>query len=159
MEDVYIRLRERLDNLSTGYPATGKGIELKILRRLFTQEEAGFFLNLYPVPETPDQAAERLNRDVKETEELLERMAKKGLLFWLRKGEAVSYSAIPFLVGILEHQVNRLDPELGRDMEEYFETAFGKTVQSFKTPVMRTIPIKREIAVSWPDGSHPDSRR
>jgi electron transport complex protein RnfB len=156
MEDVYIRLRERLDNLSTGYPATESGVELKILRRLFAEEEADFFLKLYPLPETPDQTAKRLNLDVKETEELLERMAKKGLLFRLRKRDAVSYSAIPFLVGILEHQVNRLDRELARDMEEYFETAFGKTVQSFKTPVMRTIPIKREIAVSWPIAPYED---
>ncbi len=156
MEDVYVRLRERLDNLSTGYPTTKSGIELKILRRLFTEKEAGFFLNLQPLPETPEQIATRLNLDVKETAELLENMAKKGLLFRLRKGESASYSAIAFLVGILEHQVNRLDPQLARDMEEYFETSFGKTIQSYKTPVMRTIPVKREIAVSWPIAPYED---
>jgi electron transport complex protein RnfB len=152
MEDIYIKLRERLDNVSTGYPATPSGIELKILKRLFSE----FFLNLSPLPETPEQAAVRLNRDAEGTAVLMEKMAKKGLLFRLRREKSVSYAAIPFLVGILEHQVNRLDPELARDLNEYFETAFGKTVQSFKTPVMRTIPINRQIAVAWPIAPYED---
>jgi electron transport complex protein RnfB len=156
MGDIYIKLRERLDNVSTGYPATPGGIELKILKRLFSEEEAEFFLNLSPLPETPEQAAVRLNRDAEGTAVLMEKMAKKGLLFRLRREKSVSYAAIPFLVGILEHQVNRLDPELARDLNEYFETAIGKTVQSFKTPVMRTIPINRQIAAAWPIAPYED---
>jgi electron transport complex protein RnfB len=156
MEKVYERLRDRLDDLSTGYPTTKSGVEIRILERLFTEEEAEFFLKLSPLPEAPGQVAERLGRDPEWTAAIMERMAVKGLLFRLRKGDTVRYGALPFLVGILEHQVNRLDPELALDMEEYFETGFGKTIQSFQTPVMRSIPINRDIAVKWPVAPYED---
>jgi Na+-translocating ferredoxin:NAD+ oxidoreductase subunit B len=156
MEKVYERLRERLDDLSVGYPATQTGVEIRILQRLFTEEEAELFLKLSPLPEAAQQVAARLSRDAQQTAALMERMASKGLLFRLRKGEAVRYGAVPFLVGILEHQVNRLYPELALEMHEYFETGFGKTVQSFKTPVMRSIPINRQVAVNWPIAPYED---
>jgi len=40
MADVYERLREHLDTLPGGFPKTEDGVELRILRRLFTPEEA-----------------------------------------------------------------------------------------------------------------------
>ncbi|MEW6666426.1 MAG: 4Fe-4S binding protein [Thermodesulfobacteriota bacterium] len=156
MKDVYERLRERLDDLSTGYPATQSGVEIRILKRLFTEEEAEFYLKLSPLPEAPEQVAARVGREPGETAALMERMAGKGFLFRLRKGDTVRYGAVPFLVGILEHQVNRLYPELALEMHEYFETGFGKTVQSFKTPMMRSIPINRQIAVKWPIAPYED---
>jgi len=36
MIDVYGRLRERLDDFASGYPTTESGIEIKILKGLFT---------------------------------------------------------------------------------------------------------------------------
>jgi electron transport complex protein RnfB len=156
MENVYKRLRERLDDLSTGYPSTESGVEIRILKRLFTEEEAEFFLKLSPLPESPQQVASRLGWEPQKAAALMEKMAGKGLLFRLRKGESVRYAALPFLVGILEHQVNRLDQELAQDMDEFFEAGFGKAVQSFKTPVMRSIPINRQIAVKWPIAPYED---
>ena len=157
MEKVYERLRDRLDDLSVGYPATQSGVEIRILQQLFTEEEAEFFLKLSPLPEAAEQVATRLGLDPQQTAALMERMAAKGLLFRLRKGETARYGAVPFLVGILEHQVNRLYRELARDMDEYFEAGFGKTVQSFKTPVMRSIPINRQVAVNWPIAPYEDA--
>ena len=157
MENVYERLRERLDGLSTGYPSTQSGVEIRILQRLFTEEEAEFFLKLSPLPESPEQVASRLGREPETTAVLMEKMAGKGLLFRLRKGGTVRYAALPFMVGILEHQVNRLDKELALDMDEYFEAGFGKTIQSFKTPVMRSIPINKHVAVKWPIAPYEDA--
>lgn len=39
-EKIYEKLREHLDSLPTGYPKTQSGVELKILQKLFTEEEA-----------------------------------------------------------------------------------------------------------------------
>jgi len=50
-KDVYKKLAERLDNLPGGFPSTRNGVELRILRRLFTPEEAGFALHLNLMPE------------------------------------------------------------------------------------------------------------
>ncbi len=156
MKDLYERLRDRLDDLATGYPATESGVEISILKRLFTEEEAEFFLQLSQILQTAEDVAKRLDRDPEEVSALMERMAKKGLLFRQRKGELLRYSAVPFVVGIFEFHVNALDPDIAREVEEYYETAFGRTIQSFKTPVMRTIPINRELVAKWPIAPYED---
>ncbi len=156
MKDIYEKLRERLDDLATGYPAAENGVEIRILRRLFSEEEAEFFLQLSPLPETPEDVAKRLSKQSTETAALMERMAKKGLLFRLRKGDTLKYAAVPYVVGIFEFQVDKMDRETALDMNEYFETSFGRTIQSFETPVMRAIPINREIAVKWPVAPYED---
>ena len=40
MKSVYERLRKKLDDMGTGYPATESGVEIRILKRLFTEEVA-----------------------------------------------------------------------------------------------------------------------
>ena len=100
MKNVFERLRDRLDDMSTGYPATDTQVEIRILKRLFTEEEAEMFLNLSLSPEPAESVAKRLGRDADEVASLLEQMTGKGLLFRLRKGESALYSAIPFVVGI-----------------------------------------------------------
>ncbi|MBW1798966.1 MAG: hypothetical protein JRJ21_11355 [Deltaproteobacteria bacterium] len=40
MSDVYEKLRDHLDSLPGGFPPTDEGVELRILERLFTTEEA-----------------------------------------------------------------------------------------------------------------------
>ncbi|NNL42025.1 MAG: 4Fe-4S binding protein, partial [Desulfobacterales bacterium] len=156
MSDIYDQLRQRLDDLATGYPATKSGVEIQILKKLFTVEDAGLFLELSPLLETPDDAASRLGRDPISTAEQMEKMAKKGLLFRQVKGDSKRYAAIPFVVGIYEFQLNTVDQELARDLDEYTETALFQTLQSFKTPVMRTIPINRELVAKWPVAPYED---
>ncbi len=156
MENIYEKLRARLDDLATGYPATESKIEIRLLKRLFTEEEAELYVQLSPLLEKPRDIAKRLNRDAGELEPMLERMAQKGHLFRKRQGDLVRYSAVPYVVGIYEFQLGRMDEEFARDHEEYFETAFGRTIQSFKTPVMRTIPINRQLVADYPVAPYED---
>jgi ferredoxin len=150
MSDVYERLRARLDELAVGLPESKDKIEIKLLKRLFTETEAEFFVQLHPLLEAPDDVSNRLGRDPAEVAELMEQMAKKGLLFRKRDGERVRYAAVPYVVGIFEFQVKSMDKELAKVAEDYFEAIFGRTLQSHKTPVMRTIPINRQIVADWP---------
>jgi len=48
--DIYRRLASHLDNLPGGFPSTESGVELRILERLFTPEEAELALHLQLVP-------------------------------------------------------------------------------------------------------------
>ncbi|MGD9053033.1 MAG: 4Fe-4S binding protein [Desulfobacterales bacterium] len=150
MSDVYERLRARLDELAVGLPETENKIEIKLLKRLFTETEAEFFVHLHPLLEAPDDVASRLERDPAEVSALMEQMAKKGLLFRKRDDNRVRYAAVPYVVGIFEFQVKTLDKELAKVTEDYFEAVFGRRLQSFKTPVLRTIPINRQIVADWP---------
>jgi len=132
MSDTYEQLRQRLDDLATGYPATKTGVEIRILKKLFTIEDAELFLGLLPMLETPNDAASRLGRDPIKTAEQMEQMAKKGLLFRQVKDDSQRYAAIPFVVGLFEFQLNSVDRELSDDLYEYYETALGKLYNRLK---------------------------
>ena len=55
MSEIYEKLRERLDMFPQGFPRTESGVEMKILRELFTPEEAQIMLFLRPSPEADRQ--------------------------------------------------------------------------------------------------------
>jgi Na+-translocating ferredoxin:NAD+ oxidoreductase RNF subunit RnfB len=156
MEDVYKKLRARLDDMATGYPEAESKIEIKLLKKIFTEAEADLFLQLMPFMQKPEDVAKRLDRDIDEISEMMELMAKKGLLFRKRKGDLVRYAALPYVVGIFEFQVKTMDEAYARDNEDYFEEDFLSTIQSYKTPVMRSIPINRQIVAEWPVAPYED---
>ena len=117
--DIYKRLREQLDQYSVGFPETESGTEIKILKKLFTEEEAELFLHMSIMLETPEALAERLKRNPDQISALLNRMFEKGLIFRLRKGESLKYGASAFIVGIYEFQLRDMDREFAELMEKY----------------------------------------
>ena len=102
MKDVFEKLRKRMDDLGTGYPATESGVEIKNLKMLFTEEEADLFACLTPLLETPEEIAKRLDREAGEIAELLNPMAQKGLLLRHQKGETVRFAPMPYVAGIFD---------------------------------------------------------
>ena len=117
-QEIYKRLAKHLDNLPGGYPSTESGVELRILKRLFTPEQAELALYLTLLPEEPQSVARRAGLSPDETALRLEEMAKKGLILrQTRETGLVRYMAAQYLVGIWEFQVNNLDKELIQDME------------------------------------------
>lgn len=147
MTDVYERLAQFVDNLPAGYPRTDSGVELRILRKLFTPEEAELFMHLTLIGEEPRVIAHRANQPVEVVNSLLEEMDKKGLVFAVHRSDnAPEYSAQQFVVGFWEGQVNRLDRELVEAVEEYFPLAFDLDLWR-DAPQLRTIPIGESIPI------------
>jgi electron transport complex protein RnfB len=107
MTDVYEKLAKHLDSLPAGYPSTETGLELRILKRLFSPDEAQIATALTMMPEPVAGIAARLDKDEAQLTVALETMAKKGLIFRISKKETVLYSAAQFVVGIWEYHVNR----------------------------------------------------
>jgi len=70
--DIYERLAEHLDNLPGGFPRTESGVEIRILRRLFTLEDAEFATHLTLIPEEPRVIARRAKIPVSEAARQLE---------------------------------------------------------------------------------------
>ena len=63
-DTLFRKLQERLDLYSMGFPATASCIELKILRYLFSEDDAAMFLALSHSLETPEAVASRLGQPV-----------------------------------------------------------------------------------------------
>lgn len=155
--DIYRRLQQRLDTYTLGYPETESGVEIKILKKIFSIDEAELFLNLSMKLESPETVASRIGIKPEEAAEKLEQMAQKGLLFRFRIKNRVRYSAIPFIVGIYEFQLKRLDSELAGLTEAYFnETFFGNMTGSV-TP-LRTIPVNESIESVIQVAAYSDAR-
>ena len=150
MNDIYERLRDRLEMMATGYPATANGVELKILRQLFSADDADLFLKLIAQPETAEEAAVRLGAEAADTALRLEGMARRGLIFRVRTDDAIRYFPVPFIVGIYEFQLNHLNMPLLKDISQYYLTGLGATFHGQKTPHLRSIPINTDIVAENP---------
>lgn len=153
---VYYDLREQLDQYSVGFPSTQSGVEMKILEKLFSEEEAEMYLNLSMMLEAPDAVAKRLGRETEEVAALLERMADKGLIFRMKKTDSTKYGAVPFMVGAYEYQVKDMDREFAELFDQYLLEAFGKQGIGRLVPPMRTIPVNQSIDYSWPVAPYED---
>lgn len=147
-KDIYRDLQERLDKYSVGFPATESGIEITILKTMFSEDDAQMFLNLSPILELPESIAQRINKPVAETAAQLEDMTKRGLLFRLKKGESIKYGAIPFVHGLFEFQVKRLDKDFAKLVEQYFNAEFSVAMAKSAEGFLRTIPIQESIDVT-----------
>jgi Na+-translocating ferredoxin:NAD+ oxidoreductase subunit B len=147
LKDLYERLAHFLDDLPAGYPRTESGVELKILRMLFTPEEAELFMHLSLIGEEARVVAHRANQPVEVVSQRLAEMEKKGLVYASQKpGKSPEYMAQQFVVGFYEGQVNRLNRELVEAIEEYLPSFVDLDLWQ-KAPQLRTIPVGESIPV------------
>ncbi len=157
--DVYRRLQQHLDRMPVGFPATSSGVELRILKRLFTAEEAEIALCLSAVPERPARIARRARgRSRGEVQAALTAMADKRVILSTGRGEQRRFSKAPMAIGIYEMQVDRLTRELQQEFEEYAREAFGRAFLAVPTRQMRTVPVNATFVPERRVGRYDDAR-
>lgn len=157
-EHVYESLADHLNRLPAGFPRTPGGVEMRILKRLFTPEEAALAVLLSLKPEPAAEIAARAERPADEIAQALQEMSRKGLVFRLRKGSEIRYMAAQFVIGIWEYHVNDLDLELIKDMNEYVPYFFDQSYY-LRTPQLRTIPISGSITPEQSIMPYEEARR
>lgn len=143
-DDTFKRLAERLDALPNGFPPTDDGLELRLLAKIFTPEEAALTAQLRLKLETPQQIADRIGGDPNVLSKELKGMARKGLITAGRTDEGLSYGLMPFAVGIYEMQMSTMDAELARLFEDYYLRVFGQ-VLAIEPSVHRVIPVNESV--------------
>jgi hypothetical protein len=118
-EQVYIKLQKHLDNQAIGFPATRSGVELKILKHIFTPQDAEIACCLsykFEPCETIYERADHLVDSPEELEKCLERIQKKGGIESKIKNGETHYCNAPLIVGMYEFQLDRLTPEFVKDL-------------------------------------------
>ena len=73
---IYTKLRNQIDQYSVGFPEAKSGVDLKILEKLYTEEEAALFLDLSMALEPPDSIAGRTQKRID-----LQKAQREGGLF------------------------------------------------------------------------------
>ncbi|CAN2040074.1 4Fe-4S ferredoxin [Candidatus Magnetomoraceae bacterium gMMP-15] len=146
MNKVYNNLAKYLNNLPAAFPSTNSGVELRILKRLFSPKEAELAQRLTMKPRPVSDIAKGLDMEENELAESLESMSKKGLII-ARTGKKGSrfYMAAQFVIGIWEYHVNNLDKELIRNFNEYVPYLI-KDQLKLKTKQLRVIPVSKSIS-------------
>jgi Pyruvate/2-oxoacid:ferredoxin oxidoreductase delta subunit len=150
-DELFEALAEHLDRLPGGFLPSTTGAHLRLLRVLFTPDEAALAVHLRLEREEVPAIAARAGLDVARAAVVLAQMADKGLIHDSIETDALPrYNAIPWVVGIYEEQVDRLSGDLLRAMGEYWSTRVRREdtqrEDTRTTRQMRTIPIGESIA-------------
>ena len=150
--EVYRKLQQHLENMPIGFPATKSGVEIQLLKCLFTPLEAkiatylkfGWLNDLEPI-ETIYNRAKHLGISIKELETELDNMAKKGAITCNEVNGKKLYANAELMIGIFEYQVNKLTKEFIDVYHQYVDEAWLKRSIKVKAAQLRTVPVEKSV--------------
>jgi len=146
--EVYEQLRGLLDASPTGAPSSPAFD--KILKLLFTPEEAALATRLTLFPKPLAHIAADAGLDADAAEKILETMADKAIIFCMEKGTEKLYSLLPTIPGLFEFPLmkgitNPTLEQIGRLWDEYHHEALGAAFAGNPTPIARVIPVEQAL--------------
>ncbi len=144
MDIHYKQLAERLNALPNGFPPTDDGRELKLLAKIFTPEQAELAAQLTPNLETVEEVAARTGKNAADLRNQLKGMSRSGLIEAGKKDGKLGFKLMPFVVGIYEAQISKMDEELARLFEDYFQSSYSE-ILAVKPQLHRVIPVNETI--------------
>lgn len=147
MEDIYVRLRARLDKLGFGYPKTEDGSEYIFLKRFYSPQDAMVILTMRDGYQTAREYADRSELTEQEAEATLYDMSKRGLIYREKTDGVYHYRHIPVVHGTYEFNVNNFSREWVPGLMQALGTS-GYREQMYanrNTPFFRAIPGKRDL--------------
>ena len=143
-ERVYDRLQQRLDSNLTGAPSSPTFI--RILKLLYSPQEAEIARHLPTMPISLNALARRLSMPAEELDEHLTSMAQRGVVVDLSRGEKRYYALPPVVVGFFEYTFMRAREDLPMaELAELFDRymteddRFARSVFGGQTQVGRTL--------------------
>jgi len=144
-EIAYRNLARRLDAIPNGFPATESGVELELLAKLFTPEEAALAAALRLSHEPAETVAERAGVDADAAYRMLKKMTKRGLIRAKRGEGQLVFALMPFVVGFYEESLPRMDEELATLVERYLQETRGAGITEHTPALHRVIPVEESV--------------
>ncbi|HDN04749.1 MAG TPA: 4Fe-4S ferredoxin [Chloroflexi bacterium] len=142
--EVYQKLAQKLDSLPNRFPATESGVEIRLLEKIFTPQEAALAAEMELKKEPASVIAGRANVPEKEARRTLKDMVRKRVILFSKGERGLVFGLMPFVVGIYEELLPRMNEEIARLFEAYFqETQGGITGKGLS--VHRVIPVQESI--------------
>ncbi len=143
--DAYRNLATRLDAIPNGFPATESGVELRLLAKMFTPEEACLASGMKLTPESAAAVSARMNLAEEAALDLLNAMATKRVIRATDAGGGRSFSLMPFVVGFYELWLPRMDEEFAALFEAYCKEGGVAGMLRDGPPLHRVIPVGAAI--------------
>ncbi len=146
--DFYEKLAKALDRLPNGFPQTPSHVEIEILKKIFSPDEASLASQLGGKMETVKVIAHRVGVSEEEASKRLTNMAKRGLL-WSSEGEGKQrFRLAPFVVGIYEAQ-EHMDHEFAHLVERYMYEGGAEGIMKPQPALHRVIPAQKAVKSEW----------
>jgi electron transport complex protein RnfB len=146
--DDYEQLRLMLHKHPAGAPRSATFT--KILKFLFTPQEARVALGMGFVPRSPSRIAAQAGLSEAEVQLRCESMADKGIVYAREKDGQPGYALLPTIKGLFEFPLMK-DADsaerrkLGELWQQYHTEAMGNEYAGSATPLTRVIPIEEAI--------------
>lgn len=148
-DEVYDLLADALDKLPNGFPRTPSNVEIPLLKKLFTPEEARLAGSLTMEYESADKIAKRVDMEEKELQHTLIDMAKRGQVLFRKTDRKLYFRLAPFLVGIYEDHLERMDHEFAHLFEEYMADGGAAGIMKPLPAVQRVVPAQGTVKSEW----------
>ena len=151
---IYRRLQRHLDAQAVGFPETGDGADARLLKTLFTPEEAAIALRMSYRP----RGAGQILAD-SEDGSALEAMFLKGLIARREKDGEILWRLMPLVVGMFEAVGQDPSPrKLGAMLSYMRREEWMEAMDGTRPSQMRTIPIHASIKVEHHVAGYDDAR-
>src|SRR4030042_3802171 len=121
-KDIYRRLQKHLNKQPIGYPATLLGVELRLLKRFFTPDEARLAINLSYKPNPLESIYDRVKESGLSFDDmvcLLDQMMGKGVIGHFERNGFRYFFNLPLVVGMYEGQLYGLPDKFLADFDTY----------------------------------------
>ncbi|MFW9874504.1 MAG: 4Fe-4S binding protein [Candidatus Thorarchaeota archaeon] len=157
-DEIYKKLHKEIDErMPISFPAHNSGLEIDILKLLFTPEEAAIATHLSALPEPLDKIHKRVIKNgisiSKEMlEEILNNLNEKGAIqgggsVYDKKHNRRRYRLAQWAIGIFEYQLGKLTKQFAELAENYSLGVFYQEFHKKNTPgQMRTIPVEKSLS-------------
>ncbi|MEK6742300.1 MAG: 4Fe-4S dicluster domain-containing protein [Nitrospirota bacterium] len=158
---IYRLLQRHLDKQAVGFPSSWSGADIRLLKRLFTPDEAKLALHLTYKPDPTGTIIERAASEfpADQARRLLDSMFARGSIGWKEKDGTGHWYVLPLVVGMYEGQDGDPSPEYLEDTDAYFKTlSFGRSFLAVQPSQLRTIPIHKSIPVEHPVATYDQIR-
>ncbi len=148
-DEVFDRLAAALDRLPNGFPRTASGVEIRILKKIFSPEEASLASELTGTPEPVEAIAGRCGAPTNEITKRLFQLARRGIVWMDKRDGKVVFRLAPFVVGIYEAQSELLDHELAHLVEDYFANGGAEVIMKLQPALHRVVPAQGAVKSEW----------
>jgi NAD-dependent dihydropyrimidine dehydrogenase PreA subunit len=146
---VFEQLAEALDKLPNGFPRTPSMIEIRILKKIFSPEQAALASQLGGSFETIDEFSKRAGLSVEQAGKQLFKLVRRGMV-WLDRGNGRPRVRLaPFVVGIYETQLELMDHELAHLVEDYLAHGGAEGIMKPQPALHRVVPAQQAVKTEW----------
>lgn len=149
MSHNYEKLADALNALPNGFPRTETGSDLKLLRFMYTPDEAQLACHLSSKREDAKDIAQRLNMLRKEVISGLFNMVRRGKVLMERQDGKLKFYLAPFVVGSYEAAGDKMNEEMASLVEDYFNDGGIYGIMQPQPALHRVIPAVDTLDLEW----------